>query len=316
MGIAHWDDVEGHHRAKGEMDATWQRLGDAAGTKGVGLNRVRVAPGKLPTPPHSHGASEEVFYVLGGSGLAWQDDEAHEVRPRDCIIHRANELEHTFIAGPEGLDYLVFGTRHPTDFGWLPRSGAVRLGWPWVEGRVDDPWEREAEAPPLAYGEPAERPPNILNVDEVELEEWKGRVTSAPLATRERSDQAGFHWEQIAPGASGSVPHCHSEEEEIFVILEGEGTLHLWPSPSFAAGTGAEREEHPIRAGHVIARPPGTRVSHWFRAGDGGLTMLIYGTRKPNDMCWYPRSNKIAWRGLGVIGRIEVLDYFDGEPED
>ena len=44
--------------------------------------------------------------------------------------------------------------------------------------------------------------------------------------------------------------------------------------------------------------------------------MLIYGTRKPNDMCWYPRSNKIAWRGLGVIGRIEVLDYFDGEPED
>ena len=30
--------------------------------------------------------------------------------------------------------------------------------------------------------------------------------------------------------------------------------------------------------------------------------MLIYGTRKPNDMCWYPRSHKISWRGLGVIG--------------
>jgi uncharacterized cupin superfamily protein len=141
-------------------------------------------------------------------------------------------------------------------------------------------------------------------------------VHSAPLATRERSDQAGFHWEQLDPGARGSVPHCHSEEEEIFVILEGEGTLHLWPSPSYAAGTGAEREQFPIRAGHVIARPPATRVSHWFRAGEAGLTMLIYGTRKPNDMCWYPRSNKIAWRGLGVIGRIEVLDYFDGEPED
>ena len=27
MGLAHWDDVEQHHRAKGEMDATWQRLG-------------------------------------------------------------------------------------------------------------------------------------------------------------------------------------------------------------------------------------------------------------------------------------------------
>ena len=315
MGLAHWDDVEQHRRAKGEMDATWQRLGEAAGTKGVGLNRVRVAPGKLPTPPHSHGASEEVYYVLGGAGLAWQDEQVHDIRPGDCVIHRADELEHTFVAGPEGLDYLVFGTRHPTELGWLPRSGAVRFGWPWVEGRVDDPWDREAESPPLTYGEPAARPANILNVDEVELERWGGSTT-APLATRERSDQAGFHWERLDPGARGSVPHCHSEEEEIFVILEGEGTLHLWPSPSFAAGTGAEPEEIPIRAGHVIARPPATRVSHWFRAGLGGLTMLIYGTRKPNDMCWYPRSNKIAWRGLGVIGRIEVLDYFDGEPDD
>ena len=316
MGLAHWDDVEQHHRAKGEMDATWQRLGDAAGTKGVGLNRVRVAPGKLPTPPHSHNASEEVYFVLAGSGLAWQDGQVHEVRPGDCVIHRADELEHTFVAGPEGLDYLVFGTRHPTELGWLPRSGAVRFGWPWVEGRTDDPWDREAEAPPLAYGEPAPRPPNILNVDEVELEHWADRVHTAPLATRERSDQAGFHWERLDPGARGSVPHCHSEEEEIFVILEGEGTLHLWPSPSFAAGTEAQRESFPLRAGHVVARPPGTRVSHWFRAGPEGLTMLIYGTRKPNDMCWYPRSNKIAWRGLGVIARIEVLDYWDGEPED
>ena len=71
------------------MDATWQRLGDAAGTRGVGVNRVRVEPGKLPTPPHSHGASEELYFVLAGSGLAWQDGDVHEVRPLDCVIHRA-----------------------------------------------------------------------------------------------------------------------------------------------------------------------------------------------------------------------------------
>lgn len=313
MGIAHWDDVEQHRRAKGEMDATWQRLGEAAGTKGVGVNRVRVAPGKLPTPPHSHGASEEVYFVLEGSGLAWQDDQVHEVRPGDCVIHRANELEHTFVAGPDGLDYLVFGTRHPTEVGWLPRSGAVRFGWPWVEGRTDDPWDREAEAPPLAYGEPAERPPNILNVDEVELERW-GAATSAPLATNERSDQAGFHWERLDPDGRGSPPHCHSEEEEIFVILEGDGMLELWPAPR--ATGGAKREDIPLRPGHVIARPPGGRVGHAFQAGPNGLTMLIYGTRRPNDMAWFPRSNKIFWRGLGVIGRIESLEYNDGEPDD
>jgi uncharacterized cupin superfamily protein len=315
MTVAHWDEVDSYHRAKGEMDATWQRLGDAAGTQGVGVNRVRVAPGALPTPPHSHGASEEIYFVLAGSGLAWQDGEVYEVRPRDCVIHRPNELEHTFVAGPEGLELLVFGTRHPTELGWLPRSRAIRMGWPWVQGRDDDPWEIEAESEPLAYGDPAPRPANIVNVDEVELEHWQDRLTTAPLATPERSTLAGFHWEQIAPGRRGSVPHCHSEEEEVFVILEGGATLELWPSPRLEA-EGRQKEELPLRVGHVVARPPGTRVSHAFVAGDGGVTMLIYGTRRPNDICWYPRSRKLAWRGVGVIGRIEVLDYYDGEPED
>jgi uncharacterized cupin superfamily protein len=315
MGIAHWDDIERQRRAKGEMDAEWQLLGRAAGTAGVGVNRVRVAPGKLPTPPHSHGASEEIFYVLGGSGLAWQDEQVHEVRAGDCAIHRANHHEHTFVAGEDGLDFLVFGTRHPTEIGWLPRSRAIRIGWPWVEGRDDDPWDVEAAGPPLAYGDPAPRPENIVNIDEVELERWGDKGVTAPLATRERSDLAGFHWEKLNAGQSGAVPHCHSEEEEIFVILDGSATLHLWPSP-LREERGAQREEHALRPGHVVARPPGSGVSHSFRAGDDGVTMLIYGTRRPNDMCFYPRSSKISWRGLGVIGRIEPLAYGDGEPDD
>ena len=315
MGVAHWDDVEPHRRAKGEMDATWQALGGAAGTVGVGVNRVRVAPGKLPTPPHSHGASEEIYYVLDGSGLAWQDGEVHEVRARDCVIHRANELEHTFVGGPDGLDLLVYGTRHSTELGWLPRSRAIRFGWPWVEGRDDNPWEVEARSQPLAYGEPAPRPANIVNVDEVELERWEDRIVTAPLATEERSRLAGFHWERVNPGRRGSVPHTHSEEEEVFVILEGTATLELWPSPR-RESRGEAREDIPLRGGHVVARPPGTGVSHSFLAGPDGVTMLIYGTRKPNDIAWYPRSRKVNIRGLGVIGRIEPLDYFDGEPDD
>jgi uncharacterized cupin superfamily protein len=315
MGVAHWDEVEWRRNAKGEMDAEWQRLGDAAGVRAVGLNRVRVAPGRLPTPPHSHGASEELYYVLAGSGLAWQDGDVHEVGPRDCVIHRADELEHTFVAGAGGLEYLVFGTRHPTELGWLPRSRAIRLGWPWVEGRADDPWDVEAACEPLAYGEPAPRPVNIVNVDEVEAEPWGDKVVTRSLADRERTVLAGLHWERLAPERIGSVPHCHSAEEELFVILEGTATLHLWPSP-LREHRGATREEVELRPGHVVARPPGTGVSHWFTAGSEGCTMLVYGTRDPNDMCWYPRSSKISWRGLGVIGRIESLDYFDGEPED
>ena len=54
--------------------------------------------------------------------------------------------------------------------------------------------------------------------------------------------------------------------------------------------------------------PPDVR-----RGGPDGLELLLYGTREPNDMCFYPTSGKIALRGLGVIGRLEQLDYWDGE---
>jgi uncharacterized cupin superfamily protein len=310
VGLAHWDDVDWHRSTKGEMDAEWQRLGRAAGTAGVGVNRVRVAPGKLPTPPHSHGASEEVFYVLAGSGLAWQDGDVHEVRPGDFVIHQANHFEHTFVAGDDGLEYLVYGTRHPTEIGWLPRSRAIRIGWPWAEGRDDDPWDIEAAGPPLEIGAPKPRPENIRNVEELTLESEGNQTWAAP--ERAATELAGIAWEKLAPGKRGSVPHCHSEEEEIFVILEGAATLHLWPSPTRRS----EREEHALRPGHIVARPPGTGVSHHFIAGDDGCTMLVYGTRKPNDLCFYPRSNKINFRGLGVIARVEPLEYFDGEPDD
>jgi uncharacterized cupin superfamily protein len=306
MGVAHWDEVEFHRSANGEMDAEWQWLGHAAGTRGVGVNRVRVAPGRLPTPPHSHRASEELYFVLAGSGLAWQAGGVHEVRPLDCVIHRPNEMEHTFVAGPDGLEYLVFGTRHPTEIGWLPRSRAIRFGWRWVEGRADDPWEVEATVGPLAVGEPSPRPANIVNVDEIEHETVRHQ-TFAYFTPEEETKLAGLAWEKLPAGHRGSVPHCHSAEEEIFVILEGTATLELWPPDG-------DVEETPLRPGHVVARPPGTRVPHSFWAGPEGVTMLVYGTRDPNDMAWYPRSRKIAWRGLGVFGRIETLDRLDGEP--
>jgi uncharacterized cupin superfamily protein len=310
--LVHWDDVEPHRRAKGEMDATWQRLGSAAGSVGVGVNRVRVAPGMLPTPPHSHGASEEIYFVLGGSGLAWQDEAVHEVRAGDTVVQRANEQEHTFRAGPDGLDYLVYGTNHPTELGWLPRSRAIRLGWPWVEGRTDDPWEVEAQSEPLAFGDPAPRPRNIVHLDEVETES-DGAETMKGLSAAAGSQTTGLGWSRLAPGGTGPPPHCHSEEEEVFVMLEGEGSLELWPSP-VAESRGVVREDIPVRAGHVVARPPATKVGHAFRAGPEGLTMLVYGTRKPNDIAYYPRSRKIYWRGVGLIGRVEALEYVDGEP--
>jgi uncharacterized cupin superfamily protein len=306
--IAHWDEVDWHRREKGEMGGDWQRLGDAAGTDGVGVNRVRIDPGRLSTPPHSHGASEEILFVLRGSGLSWQDEQVFEIGPGDCIVHLADHEEHTLRGGAEGLEVLIYGTRHPTELGWLPRSRAVRFGWPWVEGRTDDPWDVEAQAEPLAFDDPAERPQNIVNVNDL-------AESVRDLARRAGSVRSGLRWATLPPGRMGAPPHCHSAEEEVFVVLDGDGALELWPSPR-AVDRGSEREDVPIRAGHVVARPPATGIGHAFRAGNSGLTLLLYGTREPNDIAYYPRSNKINFRGLGLIGRIEHLQYGDGEPDD
>jgi uncharacterized cupin superfamily protein len=69
----------------------------------------------------------------------------------------------------------------------------------------------------------------------------------------------------------------------------------------------------PVREGHVVARPAGTRVAHSFRGGDDGMRLLVYGTRDTSDICYYPRSKKVYFRGIGLITRLEELDYMDGE---
>jgi uncharacterized cupin superfamily protein len=309
--IAHWDEVDGVRREKGPMAGVWQPLGNAAGAKGIGVNRIRVDPGRISTPPHSHNRAEEIFFVLGGSGLSWQDEAVCEIRAGDTVVQLANREEHTFRAGPDGLDLIAFGTRESPEYGWLPRSKAMRFGYVWTEGRVDDPWEIEAELGELEFAEPGERPPNVLAFDDIPFDEDGDKE----LAEAAGSVQSGLNWIRRDAGRRGSVPHCHSLDSEAFVVLEGSGTLELWPTPRFAAG-GVERESHELRVGHVVARPGGTRIAHSIVAGQNGITYLAYGTREPNDICYYPRSNKIAFRGAGLIARLEHLDYWDGESLD
>ena len=67
-----------------------------------------------------------------------------------------------------------------------------------------------------------------------------------------------------------------------------------------------------VRKGSVVARPAGTGEAHAFYAGDGGLTLLAYGTYDPRDVAWYPEAGKINFRGLGLTARVELLDYWEG----
>jgi uncharacterized cupin superfamily protein len=304
-GLVHWDEVEPRRLARGHLAGSWRMLGAAAGSVGVTVNRIEVDPGRWSTPAHVE--DEEVFYVLGGSGLSWQDDEVYEIGPGDCIVHRWGYEDHTLRAGEDGLDVLAFGRKSDVITPHLPRAGVSWLFPSWVEtGGGARPWEREAAAGEPEVGEPAERPSNIVNVDVVEGERWRD------LADAAGSVRSGLNYVTVEAGKTPAPAHCHSAEEELFVVLEGEGTLELVPSPR-SRDRGNEEEQHPIRAGHVISRPAGTQIAHAFRGGDAGMTVLMYGWRDTNDITYYPRSNKIAFRGVGLIARLEPLDYWDGE---
>jgi len=308
--IVHWDDVGTRRSPKPAAGGDWSFLGEAAGSVTVGVNRVLLAPEEVSTPAHVHGADEEIFFVLGGSGLSWQDGATHEVGPGDCIVHPPRGKAHTLRGGPEGLDYLVYGPRTRIGGGYLPKVGIYWL-WPtWTEvGQGEHPFDRDQR---LEWPDPSPRPENIVNIADVEAD-FGGR--SKRLGKAAGATTTGFNWVAIRPGEEGAPPHCHSAEEELFVILQGEGELELWDQPDpddvFVANP---KETHPVRQGHVVSRPAGTRVPHSFRAGPQGLNYLAYGTRDSNDIVWYPRSNKVFFRGLGVIARLQLLDYFDGEP--
>ena len=308
--VTHWDDVASRRSPKAGAGGDWAFLGEAAGSIEVGANLVRLLPEEVSTPAHVHGADEEIFFVLRGDGLSWQDGQTFEIRAGDTIVHPPRTKAHTIRAGREGIDYLVYGHRTRIGGSFLPKVGIYWL-WPsWTEaGTGKHPFDREQR---LEWPEPSPRPENIVNIVDVEPM-FGGR--SKRLAAAAGATVSGLNWVTIPHGEEGAPPHCHSAEEELFVVLDGAGELELWGSPDpkdvFRA---SPVEVHPVRQGSVVARPAGTRIPHSFRAGEGGLTYLAYGTRSTHDMCWYPRSNKVFFRGLGVIARLELLDYFDGEP--
>lgn len=124
--------------------------------------------------------------------------------------------------------------------------------------------------------------------------------------TAARKLGAGF--DIVAPGQQSCPYHLHHAQEEMFVILQGEGMLRV-------AG-----ELVPIRAGDVISIPAGPQYPHHIlNTSDAPLHYLSISTKEWPDVCEYPDSGKVSatigpdgWR---LRQRLEnTLDYWDGEP--
>jgi uncharacterized cupin superfamily protein len=289
--IAHWDEVERESDEIGHLAGWWFDLGSAAGSVSVGVSRIQVPVGKWSTPAHVECGEEEIFYVLGGSGISLQNGDSYEVREGDCLVHLVEGKTHTLRAGPDGIDVLAFGMRTPPGGTYLPRAGVVRQGPGTVVARADKhPWELEAEAGEPEVPPVSERPGTIVATSEVRVSEpgRPGKVEVRDLGRAAGSQRTGLRHVWLAAGESGTPPHCHSAEEELFVVLAGEGECRLGD------------DLHAVRRGSVVSRPAGTGVPHSFRAGDGGLTFLAYGTREPSDIEYFPETREVSLRGVGV----------------
>jgi len=126
----------------------------------------------------------------------------------------------------------------------------------------------------------------------------------------------GCNLTAVPPGKKAWPLHVHHANDEMFVILAGEGTLRF----------GAER--YPVRAGDVIVCPAGNaeRAHQLINTGAAELRYLSISTKFYPEVAEYPDSGKIGalsmaagsgkapLRPVRLMGRLaDSLDYYDGE---
>ncbi|MBL4644893.1 MAG: cupin [Hyphomicrobiales bacterium] len=159
----------------------------------------------------------------------------------------------------------------------------------------------------------------ILNIDDARLMPFgQGNKFAASLGQIGKHigmEKLGCMVTIVEPGKSAFPFHVHHMNEEMFVILEGQGDYRFG------------EETYPIKAGDVLAAPPGgaERAHQITNTGSTTLKYLGISTKAQPEVVEYPDSDKFAvfsrstdgspmTAQLRFIGRTETtLDYWDGE---
>ena len=149
----------------------------------------------------------------------------------------------------------------------------------------------------------------IRNVNAVELKHAvrgsRYESHSARLSIGTAAKKLAASVDTLPPGKRSCPYHFHHAEEEMFIVLEGSGTLRV-------AG-----EMLPITAGDVVFIPPGPEYPHHIlNTSEAPLTYVSIGTNEPIEICEYPDSGKflVGAQHFETIGRPGAdIDYWDGE---
>lgn len=122
----------GSHPLNPNSELFGTRLGSLAGLSRVGVNRLRVPPGKESFAYHLHYREEEWIYVLSGRGIAEMGNEEIAVGAGDFVGFPTPQAAH-HLRNPskdEDLVYLSGGEVLDLDVTEYPRLGkrVVRRG--------------------------------------------------------------------------------------------------------------------------------------------------------------------------------------------
>jgi len=150
----------------------------------------------------------------------------------------------------------------------------------------------------------------IRNFDDVALQHEQREplydTRCARLARGTAARKLGASIDTVAPGMRSCPYHFHYAQEEMFIVLEGHGTLRV------------ADEMLPLRAGDIAFIPPGPEYPHQIiNTSDAPLKYLSISTKETPEVCEYPDSNKMLAYGPAIsrMNRLDTdLDYWDGEP--
>jgi uncharacterized cupin superfamily protein len=160
----------------------------------------------------------------------------------------------------------------------------------------------------------------VVNINELALDRWeRGSLyggADVRIGPKIGVKDLGITYSEVPPGKSGCPFHNHHVEDEIFIILEGEGTYRF----------GAE--SYPIRPGSVLGAPAGGQDTAHQIINTGTVPLRYYAisTMSLADVCEYPDSGKFGvfsrhtrnpydHATIRHIDRAGTgLDYWDGEP--
>jgi len=151
--------------------------------------------------------------------------------------------------------------------------------------------------------------PLIYKLSEIELKKNKSPISdfsweaSLPLEEISKSKYLHFGIKLLFPGKFSYPYHFHRNAEELFVILEGEGTLR---SPE---------GYQTISKGDIIFFEEGASGTHQlYNHSDSNLVYIDLRTKANIDVCEYPDSGKInILPAMDIFKKESKVSYYTGE---